>query len=62
MKTYHPPMTGLETHMEEEIARQAHRTDEALAQAQQARPQRKRTPARVTKFERETEEAMVLGQ
>ena len=59
--TYHPRMTGLESHMEEEIARQAHRTNETRKQTQPTRKRGRKTP-RFPEYEndRKTEEAMQL--
>jgi hypothetical protein len=63
MKAYHPPMTALEAHMEEEIAHEAHRPDEAFERARELReqtignavPQKPATDVRA-------EQAMQLGQ
>jgi hypothetical protein len=62
MTIYHPPMTGLEAHMEEEMALQAHKTEKLLQQVRQAGKGRKSARSRETKVERETEEAMHLGR
>ena len=56
-------MTGLESHMEEEIANAAHKPNEALQGAQElGAQQNKATPPRETKLDREVEEAMHLDQ
>jgi hypothetical protein len=64
MTTYHPPMTGLEAHMEEEMEREAHKTEELLkqAQAQQTRLGGESAPSCEPKAEQEAEEAMHLGR
>lgn len=62
MTIYHPPMTGLEAHMEEEMALQAHKTEKLLQRVRQADKGRKSARSRETKVERETEEAMHLGR
>jgi hypothetical protein len=58
---YHPPLTGLESHMEHEIAEQAHRQDEAEVQAQQS-GKRQNQPAASpeTEMDRKVEEFMHL--
>lgn len=56
-------MTGLEARMEEEIAHQAHRPDEALELAKEVRAQeRKPKPRPETEADRVTEEAMHLDR
>ena len=56
-------MTGLESQMEEEIAKQAHTPNEALQTAQQLGwEQKKHSPPRETELDRKVEEAMQLGQ
>ena len=54
-------MTGLESHMESELAHEAHRKDEALEQARQAF-EKPAKAHRETKAEREMEELMHLRQ
>lgn len=61
MKAYHPPMTGLEAEMEEQIAKQGHRPNEALQAAQELRRKKAAKP-RQTAADREIEDAMHLGQ
>jgi hypothetical protein len=59
MTTYHPPMTGLESQMEEEIANEAPLPNEALEKARQQFAQKSRTtPYRETAHDRKVEEAM----
>jgi hypothetical protein len=59
---YHPPMTGLELHMEEEIAEETHAPFEPLEQAHRfADEQRRSEPFwGESKADREVEEAMHL--
>ena len=62
MKEYHPPMTGLESHMEEELAKQGKKTDEAVQIAQELIASQKRPQeSPETEIDRKTEEAMHLG-
>ena len=56
-------MTGLESQMEEEIAKQSHTPNEALQTALLLVKQQKQTPPpRETALDPEVEEAMHLGQ
>lgn len=63
MTTYHPPMTGLESHIEEELAHEAHKTEEALKQAKALRGKPRKTASsrqRESEMDRKTEDAMHL--
>ena len=57
---YHPPMTGLEAHMEEEVAREANLAKQAAVRAGKRTNLREPCPAGET--ERAVEQAMQLGQ
>jgi hypothetical protein len=55
-------MTGLESHLETEIAKQAHQPDEALLHAQELREaESPLEPARETEEDRKVEGAMHLA-
>ena len=56
---YHPPMTGLESHMEEEIAEATHTAYEPLEQAHRFADEHPR-PSSDSKADRAIEEAMHL--
>jgi hypothetical protein len=63
MKTYHPPMTALEAEMEEELAREAHQPNEAMAMARQLREEAEEKTEHFQtegEMDRETEAAMHL--
>jgi hypothetical protein len=63
MKEYHPPMTALESHMEEEIAKQDRRPDEALQVAQELNAEQQRSKkSRESEMDHRIEEAMHLDQ
>ena len=63
MKEYHPPMTGLESHMEEEIAKQARKPEEAVQVARELSSEVQRTESNLrAEIDRKTEEAMLSGQ
>ena len=62
MTTYHPPITGVELHMEEEILRQSQENRESRAQARRAHNRRQAKPSDESKRTREIEETMILGQ
>ena len=63
MKEYHPPMTGLESHMEEELAKQGKNTDEAVKIARElANEEKPATASRETDQDHQVETAMHLGQ
>jgi hypothetical protein len=63
MKEYHPPMTALESHMEEEIAKQGRRPDEAMQVAQELNAEQQRSKgSRESEMDHRTEEAMHLDQ
>jgi hypothetical protein len=70
MTEYHPPMTGLETHFEEEIASEAHRTpgemipDALQKQMRAERESQQRTQdacSHETQADHVAEDAMQLG-
>jgi hypothetical protein len=61
MKEYHPSMTGLESHMEEELAKQGKKPDEAVEIAQQLITEERRSEeSPETEMDHRTEEAMHL--
>lgn len=62
MKEYHPPMTGLESHMEEEIAKQERRPEEAVQIAQELAGEKRSKASTRAEMDGPTEEAMHLGQ
>lgn len=63
MKEYHPPMTGLESHMEEELAKQGRKPEEAVQVAQElVTAQRPSQGSPETEMDHRTEEAMHLDQ
>lgn len=59
---YHPPMTGLEAHMEEEIANEAHTPFEPLEQAQRMREGDSAKTAEAGPEDDRIEELMHLGR
>lgn len=60
---YHPPMTGLEAHFEEQLAREAHEVEPAVEQRRRFTEERSRaTKASSTEAEKRIEEAMHLRQ
>jgi hypothetical protein len=61
MKEYHPPMTGLESHMEEELAKQDRKPEEAVQLAQELiTAQQRPEGSPETEMDHRTEEAMHL--
>jgi hypothetical protein len=62
MKEYHPPMTGLESHMEEELAKHGRKPEEAVQLAQELITAQQRSEGSPeTEMDHQIEEAMHLG-
>lgn len=61
MKEYHPPMTGLESHMEEEIAKQERKPEEAVQVAHELAAENRSKASTRAAMDSRTEEAMHLG-
>jgi hypothetical protein len=63
MKEYHPPMTALESHMEEELAKQGRRPEEAVQVAKELNTVQQRSEgSRESEMDQRVEEAMHLDQ
>lgn len=57
---YHPPLTGLEAHFEEELAHEAHQPEPAVAQKSRFTVERSNATQTTTDMDRVVEEAMHL--